>query len=78
MLKMITSHVMLLAEVFGRNFGFVRANRPEGRGGSRLFRMLAAMALRLRQHSPPAADLSNHLRRDIGLEPVAGRSDWNW
>jgi hypothetical protein len=78
MLKMITSHVMLMAEVFGRNFGFVRSDRPEGRSGSRLFRMLTALGRRLRQHSPPTAQLNNHLRRDIGLEPVAERSDWNW
>jgi hypothetical protein len=26
---------------------------------------------------PPLADLSNHLRRDIGLDPVPSRDRWS-
>ena len=74
---MITSHLMLMAEAFGRNSGLRRSNESEDRPVSRLGRMLSVFGNRLRQHSPPIA-LSNHMRRDIGLDPLPERSDWNW
>ena len=74
---MITSHLMLMAEVFGRNRGLRRSSESEDRSGSRLGRLLAVFGSRLRQHSPPVA-LSNHMRRDIGLDPLPERSDWHW
>ncbi len=77
MLKMITSHLMLMAELLGRESGLRRSNESEDRPVSRLGRMLSVFGNRLRQHSPPAA-LSNHMRRDIGLDPLPERNDWNW
>ncbi|MGH8248501.1 MAG: hypothetical protein ACREUU_18950 [Gammaproteobacteria bacterium] len=77
MLKMITSHLMLMAEVFGRNRGLRRSTESEDRPVSRLGRMFSFFGNRLRQHSPPMP-MTNHLRRDIGLDPLPERSDWNW
>lgn len=74
---MITSHLMLMAELLGREGGLRRSSESEDRPVSRLGRMLAVFGNRLRQHSPPAA-LSNHMRRDIGLDPLPQRNDWNW
>ena len=74
---MITSHLMLMAEVFGRNSGLRRSTESEDRPVSRLGRMLSVFGNRLRQHSPPMP-MTNHLRRDIGLEPLRERNDWNW
>jgi hypothetical protein len=77
MLKMITSHLMLMAEVFGRNGWLRRSNESEDRPVSRLGRLLSVFGSRLRQHSPPLP-MTNHLRRDIGLDPLPDRSDWIW
>ena len=44
---------------------------------NRYGRLLSVIGNRLRQHSPPAV-LSNHMRRDIGLDPLPERSDWHW
>jgi hypothetical protein len=77
MFKMITAHLQFVAEVFGRNGFNLRSQRPEGRAGSRLRQILSALRGRRRQHSPPLP-LSNHLRRDIGLEPLPVRKDWIW
>jgi hypothetical protein len=73
---MITSHLQFVAEVFGRNGLFLRPQDPEGRPGSRLDRIRSVLRRWSRQHSPPP--LSNHLRRDIGLDPVPSREDWIW
>ena len=76
MFKMITSHLMQIVELLGRE-GALRSNGSEDRPVSRLGRMLSVFGNRLRQHSPPV-ELSNHMRRDIGLDPLPQRSDWNW
>ncbi len=73
---MIASHLLFVAEVFGRN-GFLRPRRPEGRPAPRRGRVVAAVGRWARQQSPPAP-LSNHLRRDIGLDPLPRRKDWIW
>jgi hypothetical protein len=77
MFKMITSHLMFVAEVFGRDRGLRRSNESEDRPVSRPGRLLSVFGSRLRQHSPPV-ELSNHMRRDIGLDPLPQRSDWIW
>jgi hypothetical protein len=41
-------------------------------------RLLATLAGRRWQQAPPLAELSNHLRRDIGLPPVHKARDWRW
>jgi hypothetical protein len=75
-MKMITAHLQFVAEVFGRNGRFLRSQRPEGRPGSRFGRIRSAVGRWSRQQSPPP--LSNHLRRDIGLEALPERRDWIW
>jgi len=77
MLKMITSHLMQMVELLGRESGLRRSNESEDRPVSRLGRMLSVFGNRLRQHSPPLP-MTNHLRRDIGLDPLPDRSDWIW
>ena len=77
MFKMITSHLMLMAEVFGRDRGPQRSTESEARPAPRLGRMFSFFGNRLRQHSPPMP-MTNHLRRDIGLDPLPDRSDWIW
>ena len=73
---MITSHLMQMVELLGRE-GALRSNGSEDRPVSPLGRLLSVVGNRLRQHSPPVV-LSNHMRRDIGLEPLPERRDWNW
>ena len=73
MRKTIASQLAFAAEACGRNG---RSPRPdsEGRPVSRLSRIVAAIGERLR---PPSAQrLSNHLRRDIGLDPLPERDNW--
>ena len=72
---MITAHLQFVAEVFGRN-GLLRSQRPEGRPGPRFERLRSIVGRLSRQQSPPP--LSNHLRRDIGLDPVPEREGWVW
>ena len=74
---MIASHLMLMAELLGLESAR-RSNESEDRPVSRLGRLIAVIGDRLRQHSPPTLGLSNHMRRDIGLEPQSQRSDWLW
>jgi len=74
---MITSHLILMAEMLGRNSGLRRSTESEDRPVSRLGRMLSVFGRRLRQHSPPLP-LTNHLRRDIGLAPLPERNEWLW
>jgi hypothetical protein len=76
MFKMITSHLLQMVELLGRE-GALRSNGSEDRPVTRLGRLLSVVGNRLRQHSPPAV-LSNHMRRDIGLDPLPERNDWNW
>jgi len=74
---MITTHLVLAAELMNRRL-FARNPRPEGREGP-ADRRPAALLRRLRApHAPPVGGLGNHLRRDIGLPPVAERNDWTW
>ena len=73
---MITAHLQFVAEVFGRNGFSLGSRRPEGRAGRRLGRIGSALGRWSRKQSPPP--LSNHLRRDIGLEPLPDRQDWIW
>lgn len=74
---MITSHLMFMAEMFGRNSGTLRSNESEDRPVSRLSRFLSIFGSRLRKHSPPMP-LTNHMRRDIGLDPLPKHSEWQW
>jgi hypothetical protein len=76
MFKMITSHLMAMAELLGLESAR-RSNESEDRPVSRLGRLISVIGNQLRQHSPPA-ELSNHMRRDIGLDPLPQRSDWLW
>ena len=76
MFKMITPHLMQIVELLGRESG-LRSNESEDRPVSRLGRVLSVIGTQLRQHSPPV-ELSNHMRRDIGLDPLPKRNDWNW
>ena len=71
------AHLMLMAELLGRNGWLRRSNESEDRPVSRFGRMVSVIGNRLRQHSPPAA-LSNHMRRDIGLDPLPERNEWLW
>jgi hypothetical protein len=75
-MKMITAHLQFVAEVFGRNGFSLRSQRPEGRPGPRFQRARSVIGRWSRQQSPPP--LSNHLRRDIGLDPVPEQRDWIW
>jgi hypothetical protein len=77
MFKMITSHLMFVAEMLGRNSRILRSNESEDRPVTRLGRFLSIFGNRLRKHSPPMP-MTNHLRRDIGLDPLPERSDWIW
>jgi hypothetical protein len=76
MFKMITSHLMQIVELLGRESA-LRSNESEDRPVSRLGRVLSVIGSQLRQHSPPV-ELSNHMRRDIGLDPLPKRNDWHW
>jgi hypothetical protein len=77
MFKMITSHLMFVAEALGRNSRTLRSNESEDRPVTRLGRFLSIFGNRLRKHSPPMP-MTNHMRRDIGLDPLPERSDWIW
>ena len=77
MFKLITAHLQFFAEVFGRNGFVLRQRRPEGRPDPRPRRALTALGRWRRQTAPPTP-LSNHLRRDIGLEPLPERRGWVW
>ena len=72
---MIVSHLQFVAEVFGRS-GLLRSQRPEGRPGQPFGRIRSVLGRWSRQQSPPP--LRNHLRRDIGLDPVPEQRDWIW
>ncbi|MGE0116621.1 MAG: hypothetical protein AB7S71_06450 [Dongiaceae bacterium] len=74
---MITAHLQFFAEVFGRSGLVLRRRRPEGRPDPRPRRRLAVLDRWRRQTAPPTP-LNNHLRRDIGLEPLPPRKDWVW
>jgi hypothetical protein len=73
---MITAHLQFIAEVFGRNGFFLREQRPEGQPRRRFDRIRSVVGRWSSQQSPPP--MSNHLRRDIGLDPVPERRDWIW
>jgi hypothetical protein len=75
-MKMIVSHLQFVAEVFGRSGFFLRSQRPEGRPGRSIGRIRSVLGRWGRQQSPP--HLSNHLRRDIGLDPLPEQRDWIW
>ncbi len=69
----------LLFEFFGRLAPARYPDRPEDRPDSLRRRLWSAVSRRLRQHSPPP-DLSDHLCRDIGIEPPPKRKEefWPW
>jgi hypothetical protein len=73
---MITSH--LLFEFFGRLGPTRYPHLPEDRPESVLRRLQSALSRRLRQHSPPP--LSDHLCRDIGIDPLPKSPErpWPW
>jgi hypothetical protein len=77
MFKMIASHLMFMAELLGRESARRRSNESEDRPVSPIRRLVSVIGNGLRQHSPPV-ELSNHMRRDIGLEPLPQRSEWIW
>jgi hypothetical protein len=73
---MIALQLPFVAEFFGR----LRPLRghDDAVGASARLRLLPAIARALRSPSP--VTLNDHLRRDIGLEPVGKRQDvfWPW
>jgi hypothetical protein len=71
----MTAHLFFVAELFGL---FLRQHEREDRPGPHRRRFAERLARWRRQQAPPVALLSNHLRRDIGLEPVPRRHDWLW
>jgi hypothetical protein len=69
----------LLFEFIGRLAPARYPDRPEDRADNLLRRLRSAVSRRLRQHSPPPY-LSDHLCRDIGIEPPPKREEpfWPW
>ena len=74
---MIASHLMFMAELLGRESARRRSNESEDRPVSPIRRLVSVIGDQLRKQSPPV-ELSNHMRRDIGLEPLPQRSEWIW
>ena len=72
------SHLALMGVFVSRKNGSLRSNRPEGGPGMSFAQLLAVLFGWRRAQSPPVQRLSNHLRRDIGLAPLADRRDWLW
>jgi len=72
------AYLALMGVFTDRNRRSLRSNRPEGRLGQGPGRLLGILFGWLRAQSPPVDHLSNHLRRDIGLGPVAEQRDWGW
>ena len=68
----------LLFEFFGRLAPRRWPHRLEDRSETLLRRLGSAASRRLRQHSPPP--LSEHLCRDIGIEPPPKQQErpWPW
>ncbi len=68
----------LLFEIFGRLAPRRWPPRLEDRPETLLRRLASAASRRLRQHSPPP--LSEHLCRDIGIEPPPKQQEppWPW
>lgn len=75
---MMTAQLAFLAEIFGNAGRVLRPQRSEDRSGRRRGPLAEAIARWRRQHAPPADGLSDHLRRDIGLEPVPRDDGWLW
>ena len=73
---MINSHLLFMSEYAGR-FDPRRANRSGAGSASFVRRLLIALLTRPRRHSLPP-HLSDHLCRDIGIEPMPKRQEWMW
>jgi len=72
------SHLALMGVFVSRYSRSLRSNRPEGGPGLSWAQLLAVLFGWRRAQSPPVQQLSNHLRRDIGLEPILERRAWLW
>jgi hypothetical protein len=66
----------LLFEFIGRLAPSRYPHRPEEQPEPLLHRLKSAVGRRLRQHSPPP--FSEHLCRDIGIEPPPKAQEWPW
>lgn len=75
---MIASQLLFVAEFFGRLSPQRGHGDVAGPSTSALYRVPSAIVSALRPPSP--LTLNDHLRRDIGLEPLAKRQDvfWPW
>jgi len=67
-----------IAELLRRPLVVRGSDHLEDPGANMGGRFLATLAGRRWQQAPPLAELSNHLRRDIGLPPVRHARDWRW
>lgn len=52
--------------------------RSEARRGRVIRRLIAVLRQRRWQQAPPISQLSDHMRRDIGLPAANESSDWLW
>ena len=52
--------------------------RSEARRGHIIGRLVASLRQRRWQRPPPIAQLSDHIRRDIGLPPAGLDGGWRW
>ncbi len=75
---MMNSQLLFTSEYAGR-FDPPRARSPEAPSESVLRRLIVRIGRRLRRHSPPPY-LSDHLCRDIGIEPMPKSQElfWPW
>ena len=75
---MIASQLPFVAEFFGRLSPQRGHGEVAGPSGSALYRVPSAILRALRP--PSALALNDHLRRDIGLEPLPKHRDvfWPW
>lgn len=76
---MIASQLLFVAEYLSRLDPRPRMFRPEGQSESPLRRLSTALGRRLRRGSLPT-NLSEHLYRDIGIDPPPKRREhfWPW
>lgn len=75
---MMNSQLLFMSEYAGR-FDPRRSPWPEAPPESFLRRLIVRIGRRLRQHPPPPY-LSDHLCRDIGIEPMPKPQElfWPW
>jgi hypothetical protein len=72
---MIASPLLFMAEYLGR---FDPRRRQRTKGTVLTVRDGLAAVGRVFKQNPPPPYLSDHLCRDIGLEPTPKRQDWFW